>query len=144
MFQRAVAVLLLTGFITQPTAAHSQPPHFAIWFDCVYRNPQYPGQATAAISYVYEGSENITAEDYQMFGDTSIGETITAPFVVEPGEHIRRIRVNVGALKVVTLKVVLFARLYVVTVYDHPEYLDCPWEVQPTPIAPAMGTWGDA
>lgn len=121
-------VILLAGF--QNVTPSPAPPTFQIWFDCVYRG-EYPGRAEAAISYRYDGDEPITAEDTRWFGDTVTGNTIVQPLTIEPGEHLRTMKVNVGALKVLTLKIILFSKIHVVTIWDNPEFMDCPLDKQP-------------
>ena len=113
-------------------------PQFSMWVECIERGP-YPGRAVADVSYRYDGQFAVAAEDSRYFGDTETGGTIAFSFSIQPGEHPRDARINVGALKVVTWKVVLFDELHVLTVWDDPEIVTCPWAVptvEPTPSAP--------
>lgn len=123
MWRWLALVLLGWGF---QTAA----PEFSLWVECIERGP-YPGRAVANISYLYAGEFPILAEDSRMFGDTSTGQTIIGSFSIQPGEHLRDTRINVGALKVVTWKVILFGQVHVVTVWDDPEIQDCPLDLPP-------------
>lgn len=95
----------------------------------------YAGRAVAYIGYRYEGSFSIQVEDSRLLGDTETGTTLSLPFAPQPGEYPHWLMVNVGALKVVTWKVVFGGELHVVTVWDNPEVKDCPLnaEVTPTP-----------
>ncbi len=136
----ALAVMGLLPVQAQDGSAGSPlgvaTPDFAAWVDCIERGP-YPGRAVANVSYRYDGQFAIQAEDSRYFGDTESGNTIVFPFSVQPGEHPREIKINVGANKVVTWKIVLFDELHVVTAYDDAQVVDCPfvWEPTATPTA---------
>lgn len=124
------ALLALVLFLVSGASAQDAAPAFSAWVDCIERGP-YAGRAIAAVSYRYDGEFPIQAEDSRFFGDTETGETITFPFSVQPGEHSHEMRLNVGAFKVVTWKVILANRLYVVTAWNNPEIPDCQW-IEPT------------
>lgn len=111
-------------------------PVFEMWVQCVERGP-YPGRAVANVSYRYDGAFAIQAEDARYFGDTETGDTIVFPFSVQPGEHLRENRINVGAMKAVLIKIVLFGKLHVLPVWDNPDVPDCPLlpEATATPTA---------
>ncbi len=110
-----------------------EPPLFRVWFDCVQRG-EYGGQADAAISYRYDGETEVTVEDYRIFGDDFGGQS--QPLTIQPGEHLRVQKFNVGANKAVMLKVILFGKLHVVTLADHDEFPDCPPDELPLEVTP--------
>lgn len=124
-----VIILLLCAFQN----GTPEPPMFRMWFDCVQRG-QYGGQAYAAISYRYDGTEAVTVEDYRVFGDDFDGQS--QALTIQPGEHLRVQKFNVGANKVATLKVILFGELHVVTLSDHAEFPDCPVDELPLEVTP--------
>lgn len=128
-----IIALLLFGVSSSPPPV----PAFEMWVECIERGP-YAGRAVADVSYRYSGEFPITAEDSRFFGDTTTGQTQVFDFRIQPGEHRRDTRLNVGAQKVVTWKVVLFGELHVVTAWDNPEVPDCGWETEPsaTPAPP--------
>lgn len=127
-FLIAINLLLLAGMpdLTMNGQTVQVTPDFSIWFECVQRGP-YPGMAQANISYRYDGEFALAPEDSRLFGDTITGETVVYPFSILPGTQERAIALNVGALKVVTLKIILFGKLHVVTVWDDPIVKDCAW-----------------
>jgi hypothetical protein len=129
-----LAILFLAAFQSTPP---TPTPSFSAWVECIQRGP-YPGMAQARINYAYDGEFAVTPEDSRLLGDTATGETMILNYSIEPGEHLA-LTLNVGAKKVVTLKVVLFDNLYVVTAWDSPEIPDCGWDVEPevTPEAVA-------
>lgn len=109
------------------TAANGDAtPTFSLSFECVLRGP-YKGMATAYIGYDYAGEFAVTPEDSRLLGDTATGETIVLNYPIEPGKHEQALIVNVGAQKVITWKVILFDKLYVITAYDNPDIPDCDW-----------------
>lgn len=124
-----ICLFLCTG-ITQ--AQEAAPPELRIWLECIERGP-YAGRAIANFSYSFGGGFAIQAEDSKLLGDTETGTTLSYPFSIQPGEHARFLRVNVGALKVVVWKVVFGGELYVVTAWDNPEVMDCPLNAEVTP-----------
>ena len=132
--KRLFAILL--AFISIVLTVQAQPPvpEFRLWLDCIERGA-YPGRAVANISYNYAGEAPITAEDSRYFGDTQTGDTEVFDFRILPGEHPNDTRINVGALKVVLWKVVLFGKLYIVTAWDNPEIPDCAFLPEITPVA---------
>ncbi len=106
--------------------AQDSTPAFSLSLECVLRGP-YQGMAQAYIGYEYDGAFEVTPEDSRLMGDTTTGETIVLNYPIEPGKHDKALIINVGAQKVVTWKVILFDKLYVVTVYDNPDIPDCAW-----------------
>ncbi len=123
----ALAVMALLPVQAQDVAT----PTFDMWVQCVERGP-YPGRAVADVSYRYDGQFALMAEDARFYGDTETGDTVVFAFSIQPGEHPRELRVNVGALKAVLVKVVLFDKLHVLAVWDDPAVVDCPLGVEPT------------
>jgi hypothetical protein len=121
---------LLTLIPLAVSADDSPTPPFSVWLECVQRGP-YEGMAQARINYSYGGEFAVTPEDSRLLGDTSTGETIILNYSIEPGEDQLALTLNVGANKVVTLKIVLFSKLYVVTAYDNQEIPDCGWDTEP-------------
>jgi hypothetical protein len=112
---KPIAAILLT-LISIVLTVQAQPPvpEFRLWIDCIERGV-YPGRAVANVSYSYAGDNPITAEDSRYFGDTATGQTEVFDLRILPGEHRNDARINVGALKAVMWKIVLFGKLYVVT-----------------------------
>jgi hypothetical protein len=109
-------LLISTLFALIPLAASADDaptPTFSVWLECVQRGP-YEGMAQARINYSYGGEFAVTPEDSRLLGDNQLALTL-----------------NVGANKVVTLKIVLFSKLYVVTAYDNQEIPDCGWDTEP-------------
>lgn len=123
----AIACLLL---IIPLAVSAGDTPAFSVWLECIARGP-YPGMAQAHVGYRYDGEFEVVPEDSRLFGDTATGETIVLPYPIEPGEHKKAMVLNVGASKVITWKVILFDRLFVVNAYDNPEIPDCPIELTP-------------
>ncbi len=123
----AIACLLL---IIPSAVSAGDTPAFSVWLECIQRGP-YDGMAQAHVGYSFSGQFNVLPEDSRLLGDTATGETIVLPYPIEPGEHNRAMVLNVGANKVITWKVVLFAKLFVVTAWDNPEIPDCPIELTP-------------
>jgi hypothetical protein len=131
-------LLLATLFTVTPLAVSADDaptPTFSVWLECIVRGP-YAGMAQARINYAYAGEFAVTPEDSRLLGDTATGETMILNYSIEPGEHLA-LTLNVGANKVVTLKVILFGKLYVVTAWDSPEIPDCGWDVEPE-VTPEM------
>ena len=118
-------LLVLLAVLTVTQAQDVALPKFQMWVECVERGP-YPGRAVANVSYRYDGLFPLLAEDARLSGDTATGQTIVMEFSVQPGEHLREMRLNVGAFKAVLIKVVLFAKLHVLAVWDNPDVPDCP------------------
>jgi hypothetical protein len=129
--------LLLIGLMPTRADSGAAVPNFQMWVECVERGP-YAGRAWADVSYRYEGLFPILAEDARVYGDTETGNAIVFPFSLQPGEHLRDMRFNVGALKAVLLKVVFGGKLHVLAIFDDPERPDCPLLPEPrlTPTPP--------
>lgn len=108
-----------------PRAAQDNTPAFSL-FQCVIRGP-YEGMAQAQIGYQYDGEFQVTPEDMRLMGDTQTGEAMILNYPIEPGRHENALTLNVGANKVVVLKIILFGDLYVLTAYDNPDVPDCAW-----------------
>lgn len=134
MNKRRFLALVLCLFLGSAVvmAQEAAPPKLSMWLECVERGP-YAGRAVANISYSFDGAFAIQAEESKLLGDTETGTTLSYPFSIEPGEHSRYLRVNVGALKVVVWKVVFGGELHIVTAWDNPEILDCPLNAEVTP-----------
>jgi hypothetical protein len=119
--------LVFAVLIVLPAKADGDAhPDFSLTFECVLRGP-YEGMAQAWIGYEYSGEFQVTPEDSRLLGDTATGATMVLNYPIEPGKHEKALIVNVGAQKVVTLKIILFGDLYVVTAYDNPDIPDCAW-----------------
>lgn len=123
---------LLVAFLLTFFVQTAPPPALTLWLDCIERGP-YAGRAVANISYRYEGEFSIQAEDSRLLGDTETGTALSLPFSIQPGEHLRWLKVNVGALKVVVWKVVFGGKLHIVTAWDDTEIPDCPLNADVTP-----------
>lgn len=130
-----INLLLIAGMSAQDSTA----PELKVWFECVQRGP-YEGMAQAHIAYRYAGEFAVTPEDSRLFGDTTSGETVILNYPIEPVTHEAALLLNVGANKVITLKIILFKQLHVVTVWDDPSVKDCAWVLPdgtPTPLPTA-------
>lgn len=130
MSHKAYYLFFILCLVAFQSTEPAPTPSFSVWLECVQRGP-YEGMAQARINYSYAGEFAVTPEDSRLLGDTATGETIILNYQIEPTENKQALVLNVGARKVVTLKIILFDNLYVVTAWDSPEIPDCSWETEP-------------